>query len=98
MFDDWRGESPCPNLMEVKGSEAQGRSGDGGSERSVEQRREPMNKNRIQGIGCRASWQMTAKRISIKDTECRSGGCASKVVELTSGDLPFVLDTGLRNE
>lgn len=48
MFDDWRGKSPRPNLMEVKGSEAQGRSGDGGSERSVEQRREPMNKNRIQ--------------------------------------------------
>jgi len=47
MFDDLRGESPRPNLMEVKGSEAQGRSGDGRSERSVEQRREPMNKNRM---------------------------------------------------
>jgi hypothetical protein len=41
---------------------------------------------------------MTAKRISIKDTGCKSGGCALKVVELTSGDLPPVLDTGLRNE
>ena len=50
------------------------------------------------GIGCRASWQMTAKRISIKDTGCKSGGCASKVVELTSGDLSSVLDIGRRNE
>ena len=41
---------------------------------------------------------MTAKRISIKDTGCKSGGCASKVVELTSGDLLPVLETGLRNE
>ena len=30
-FNDWRGESPRPNLMEVKGSEAQEGAGDGGS-------------------------------------------------------------------
>ena len=84
--------------MEVKGSEAQGHFGDGGSEGSVEQRREPMDKNRIRGMGCRASWPMTAKRISIKGTGCKFGGCASKDVELTSGDLSSVLDTGLRNE
>jgi hypothetical protein len=55
-----------------------------------------MYKNRIRGIRCRASGQMTAKPISIKDTGCKSGGCARKAVELTSGDLPFVLDSGLR--
>jgi len=98
MFDDWRGGSPRPNLMEVKGSEAQGRSGDGRSEGSAEQRREPMNKNRIRGIRCRARWQMTAKPISIKGTGCKSGGFALKVVGLTSGDLPFVLESGLRIE
>jgi hypothetical protein len=84
--------------MEVKGSEAQGRSGDGRSEGSAEQKREPMNKNRIRGIRCRARWQMTAKPISIKGTGCRSGGCAQKVVGLTPGDLPFVLETGLSSE
>lgn len=41
---------------------------------------------------------MTAKPISIKGTGCKSGGCVRKAVELTSGDLPFVLDSGLRVE
>ena len=39
---------------------------------------------------------MTAKSISIKGTGCKSGGCVRKAVELTSGDLPLVWDTGLR--
>jgi hypothetical protein len=55
-----------------------------------------MNKNRIRGIRCRTSGHVTAKSISIKGTGCKSGGCALKAVELTSGDLPFVLDSGLR--
>jgi hypothetical protein len=41
---------------------------------------------------------MTAKPISIKGTGCRSGGCALKAVELTSGDLPFVSESRLRME
>ena len=57
-----------------------------------------MYKNRIRGIRCRASGQMTAKPISIKGTGCKSGGCVRKSVELTSGDLPFVLYSGLRVE
>ena len=57
-----------------------------------------MNKNRIRGIRCRTSGQMTAKSISIKGTGCKSGGCVPKAVELTSGDLPFVLESGLRVE
>jgi len=35
----------------------------------------------------RASGRGTAKPPSIKCTGCRSGGCALKAVELTSGDL-----------
>jgi hypothetical protein len=38
---------------------------------------------------------MTAKSISIKGTERKFGGCAWKAVELTSGDLHVVPDSGL---
>jgi hypothetical protein len=55
-----------------------------------------MNKNRIRGIRCRASGQLTVKPISIKDAGCKSGGCAPKAVELTSGDLSFVVNARLR--
>ena len=41
---------------------------------------------------------MIAKPLSIKGTGCKSGGCVRKAVELTSGDLPLVRDTGLRIE
>jgi len=41
---------------------------------------------------------MTAKPISIKGTGCKFGGCVRKVVELTSGDLPLVRESGLRIE
>ena len=47
MFGDLWGASPHPNLMEVKGSEAQGRRREAGSEGSVEQKREPMYEKRI---------------------------------------------------
>ena len=40
----------------------------------------------------------TAKPISIKGTGGKSGGCAPKVVELTSGDLPLVAESRLRME
>jgi hypothetical protein len=39
---------------------------------------------------------MIAKPISIKGTGCKSGGCVRKAVELTSGDLPLVRESGLR--
>ena len=51
----------------------------------MEQRREPMDKNRIGGIRCRTSGPVTAKSL----------GGALKAVELTSGDLLFVRDSGL---
>jgi len=57
-----------------------------------------MYKNRIRGIRRRASWQMTAKPISINGVGCRFGGCVRKAVELTSGDLPFVSESRLRIE
>jgi hypothetical protein len=55
-----------------------------------------MNKNRMGGIRRRASWQRTAKPISIKDAGCKSGGGALKAVELTSGDLLLVANSRLR--
>jgi len=57
-----------------------------------------MNKNRIRGRRGRTSGQVIAKSLSIKGPGCKSGGCASKAVELTSGDLPFVSDSGRRPE
>ena len=64
----------------------------------MEQRHEPMYKNRIRGIRCRTSGHVTAKSISIKGTGCKFGGCVRKAVELTSGDLPFVSESRLRIE
>jgi hypothetical protein len=64
----------------------------------VEQTYEPMYKNRIRGIRCRTSGQVIAKSISIKGTGCKSGGCVRKAVELTSGDLPLVPESGLKVE
>jgi len=46
-----------------------------------------MNKNRMRGLRWGASKHMIAKPISIKTTGGKSGGCAWKAVELTSGDL-----------
>jgi len=43
------GESPSVNLVEVKASEAQGRSCEAGSEGSVEQRCEPTNRYWMSG-------------------------------------------------
>ena len=64
----------------------------------MEQTYEPMYKNRIRGIRCRTSWQMTTKSIFLKGTGCKFGGCVRKAVELTSGDLRRVLESGLRSE
>jgi hypothetical protein len=64
----------------------------------VEQKREPMDKNRIGGIRRRASWQLTTKPISIKGAGCKSGGDALKAVEFTSGDLLLVAESRLRKE
>ena len=49
--------------------------------------REPMHKNRIGGDRDRTSERKIAKSISAKGHGRKSGGCAQKAVELTSGDL-----------
>jgi hypothetical protein len=49
-----------------------------------------MNKNWMGGLRWRTSGRMIAKPISIKLTGGKSCGCASKAVELTSGDLRHV--------
>jgi hypothetical protein len=82
--------------MEVKGSEAQRRHYEVGSEGRAEQNRDLTYRNRIGGLAGRASWPHTAKPISIKGPRGKPGRCAGKTVKLTSGDLPRVRDTGLR--
>ena len=57
------------------------------SEGSVEQRREPMHKNRIEGERDRTSERKVAKSVSVKGHGRRSGGCAPKAVGLTPGGL-----------
>jgi hypothetical protein len=64
----------------------------------VEQKREPMNNSTDMRRERQTSGQLTAKSISINDAERKSDGCARKAVELTSGDLSRVLDSGLRGE
>jgi len=41
---------------------------------------------------------MITKSIFIKRTGCKFGGCVRKAVELTSGDLPFAVESQLRVE
>ena len=64
------------------------------SEGSVEQRREPMHKNRIEGERDRTSERKVAKSIPVKGHGRRSGGCAPKAVGLTPGDLRRCPDGG----
>jgi hypothetical protein len=82
--------------MEVKGSEVQGRRREASSKGSTEQNRDLTYRNRIGGHTDRASWQRTAKPISIKGPWGKFGRCAGKTVKLTSGDLHCVRDSGLR--
>jgi hypothetical protein len=57
-----------------------------------------MNKNRIGGLRWRASKPMIAKPISIKLTGGRSGGCASKAVDLNLGRSAACRKTRLRRK
>ena len=68
-----------------------------GSEGSVEQSRDPMDKNRIRGLPGRTSERMIAKSMVIKGRGGKSGGRAAKAVGLTSGGLRCVSATGLRS-
>ncbi len=66
------------------------------SEGSVEQKREPMDKNRIEGGHGRTSERKIAKSISVKGHGRKSGGCAPKAVGLTPGGLRRCPVAGLR--
>src|SRR2546427_6537462 len=70
----------------------QGYRREAGSEGSMEQTCESMNKNRIQGASAGRAGNLPrspypSKSISIKDAKRRFGDCARKAVELTPGDL-----------
>jgi hypothetical protein len=58
----------------------------------------PMDKNRIRGQHSWASWQRAAKPISIKASVGKSDGGALKAVELTTGGLLHVVETGLEKK
>jgi hypothetical protein len=53
-----------------------------------------MNKNRILRRERGTSGLGTAKSISIKSAERKSGGCVPKAIEITSGDLRDCLEKG----
>ncbi len=82
-----------PNLMEVKGSEAQGRHREVGSEGSVEQSYGPMDQNWIGGLRRRTSGQLIAKSVSIKALVVNPAVVYRKRVELIAGDLLHVSDS-----
>lgn len=81
----------CKSPAQPDGGEVlvkrKGASREGWSEGSVDQSRDPTNRNRISGGAGRTSCLGTAKSISIDSLRCRSGGCAVKVIELTPGGL-----------
>ena len=95
MHVDLRGESPLTNLMEVKVSEAQGRSCEAGSEGSVEQRREPTNRHWMSGERVGRAGMKQQSPYPSRTRIVKSSGCASKVDEdlLTPGDLVCCLRT-----
>ena len=67
-----------------------------GSKEACKQSRDLTERNRIRGSSGWTSWHKTTKSISIKVQSCKFGRCAAKVVELTSGGLHGVSDSGLR--
>jgi hypothetical protein len=97
MLADLEGGSPSPNLVEVKGSEAQGRHCEVGSEGSVEQRYEPTDRNWISRRGGRTSWREATKSVSTKGRKRKFSGCVPKVSvgnRLTPGGLYCCLGIG----
>jgi len=94
---DLEGASPFPNLVEVKGSEAQGRHCEVGSEGSVEQRYEPTDRNWINRRQGRTSWREATKSIFTKGRKRKSSGYVLKVSirkRLTPGGLYRCLGIG----
>jgi Group II intron, maturase-specific domain len=84
MFNSLEVKVLYPSWSKRRVSEAQGRRREARSERSVEQTREPMNKNWIRGLRCRESEQVIAKPTSIKSTGGKFSGCKQMRKELTA--------------
>ena len=80
-------ERVSPSPIGAKGSEAQGRGREAASERSVDQNRGSMNKNRLLRRQGRKSGQKTAKSIPIKARQRKVGDRARNGGGLTWGDL-----------
>ena len=57
-----------------------------------------MDKNRIPSMRRRTSRRVTAKSRSSNDADCKSGSYGLQAVELTSGDLPSIRDSGLKEK
>jgi hypothetical protein len=94
---DLEGGSPSPNLVEVKGSEAQGRHREVGSEGSVEQSYEPTDRNWISRRQGWTSRREMTKSIFTKGRTRKPSGCVAKVrvgKRLTPGGLPCCLGNG----
>ncbi len=53
--------------------------------------REPMNKNRIEGVAKQGEWAWNHKALVTKARWRKSGGCAAKECVLTRGDLALCL-------
>ena len=68
-------------------SETQLRKGDRVWGGSVERSREPMDKNRIQGVPDQGEWATDHEAFVVKEEGRKSGGCAVKDRVLTRGDL-----------
>jgi hypothetical protein len=58
-----------------------------GSERSMDQMCESMDKNRIKGVSAGRAGYLPRSPYPSKVRKRRSGGCAQKAAELTPGDL-----------
>jgi hypothetical protein len=94
---DLKGASPFPNLVEVKGSETQGRHREVGSEGSVEQRYEPTDRNWINRRQGRTSWREATKSLFTKGRQRKSSGYVLKVSvwkRFTPGGLYCCLGIG----
>ena len=87
MFNSLEVQVLYPARWRRRISEAQGRRREAGSEGSVEQTCDPMNKNRIRGLPGRTSERIIAKSAPSMRRGGRFGGCAGKAVELTLGGL-----------
>ena len=57
----------------------------------MERSREPMNKNRIEGVAEQGERATNREALVIKARRRRSGGCAVKECGLTRGDLALCL-------